>query len=137
MQDIAGLETGQNLDTVSAGLPGLADHFAGAIDAVHPIRTEIRSRILAALEIQIPMHEANLARLTVTENLDAWSAYHLGLQHMYRFNRKDNAAAAALFSHAVARDPGFAGRGQASGTGSSAASWATRILSASHGNRER
>ena len=33
--------------------------------------------------------------LTVTENLDAWSAYHLGLQHMYRFNRKDNAAAAA------------------------------------------
>ena len=85
-----------------------ADRFAGAIDAVHPIRTEIRSRILAALEIQIPMHEANLARLTVTENLDAWSAYHLGLQHMYRFNRKDNAAAAALFSHAVARDPRFA-----------------------------
>jgi TolB-like protein len=85
-----------------------ADRFAGTIDAVHPIRAEIRSRILAALEIQVPLHEANLARLTVTENLDAWSAYHLGLQHMYRFNRKDNAAAAALFSHAVARDPGFA-----------------------------
>ena len=27
---------------------------------------------------------------------------------MYRFNRKDNAAATALFQHAVARDPGFA-----------------------------
>jgi tetratricopeptide (TPR) repeat protein len=49
-----------------------------------------------------------LARLTVTENLDAWSAYHLGLQHMYRFDRKDNAAAAALFNHAVTRDPRFA-----------------------------
>jgi TolB-like protein len=94
-------------DTRSGGVVW-ADHFAGSIDAVHPIRTEIRARILAALEIQIPLHEANLARLTVTENLDAWSAYHLGLQHMYRFNRKDNAAAAALFSHAVARDPGFA-----------------------------
>jgi TolB-like protein len=95
------------VDTRSGGVVW-ADHFAGAIDAVHVIRTEIRARILAALEIQIPLHEANLARLTVTENLDAWSAYHLGLQHMYRFNRKDNAAAAALFGHSVARDPGFA-----------------------------
>ncbi len=95
------------VDTRSGGVVW-ADRFAGTIDAVHPIRAEIRARILAALEIQIPLHEANLARLTVTENLDAWSAYHLGLQHMYRFNRKDNAAAAALFAHAVARDPGFA-----------------------------
>jgi DNA-binding winged helix-turn-helix (wHTH) protein len=85
-----------------------ADRFAAAIDDVHQVRAEIRARTLSALEIQIPLHEANLARLTVTENLDAWSAYHLGLQHMYRFNRKDNAAATVLFHQAVARDPGFA-----------------------------
>jgi TolB-like protein len=85
-----------------------ADRYTGSIDDVHPIRGEIRSRILAALEVQIPLHEAARARLKVTENLDAWSAYHLGLQHMYRFNRKDNAAATALFQRAVAQDPGFA-----------------------------
>jgi TolB-like protein/Tfp pilus assembly protein PilF len=85
-----------------------AERFAGTIDDVHSIREEIRSRILTALEIQIPLHEATLARLTVTENLDAWSAYHLGLQHMYRFNRTDNAAATAMFQQAVARDPDFA-----------------------------
>jgi TolB-like protein len=85
-----------------------AEHFAGSIDDVHQIRENIRSRVLAAMEIQIPLHEAALARLTVSENLDAWSAYHLGLQHMYRFNRKDNAAAAALFQQAVTRDSGFA-----------------------------
>jgi TolB-like protein/Tfp pilus assembly protein PilF len=85
-----------------------AEHFAGSIDEVHQIREDIRSQILAALEIQIPLHEAALARLTVTENLDAWSSYHLGLQHMYRFNRKDNAAATALFQQAVSRDPNFA-----------------------------
>ena len=85
-----------------------AEHFGGSIDDVHQIREDIRSRILAVLEIQIPLHEAALARFTVTENLDAWSAYHLGLQHMYRFNRKDNAAATALFQQAVTRDPGFA-----------------------------
>jgi TolB-like protein len=85
-----------------------AEHFAGSIDDVHQIREDIRSQILAALEIQIPLHEATLARLTVTENLDAWSSYHLGLQHMYRFNRKDNAAATALFRQAIRRDPNFA-----------------------------
>jgi tetratricopeptide (TPR) repeat protein len=44
----------------------------------------------------------------VSDNLDAWSAFHLGLQHMYRFNRTDNAAATALFERAVALDPAFA-----------------------------
>jgi TolB-like protein len=85
-----------------------ADRFTGGIDDVHAVREEIRSRVLVALEIQIPLNEAALARLTVTENLDAWSAYHLGLQHMFRFNREDNAAATVLFRQAVARDPDFA-----------------------------
>ncbi len=95
------------VDTRDGGIVW-ADRFAVSIDDVHEVRTEIRSRVLTALEIRIPLHEATLARLTVSENLDAWSAYHLGLQHVYRFNRKDNAAAAALFGQAVARDPDFA-----------------------------
>jgi tetratricopeptide (TPR) repeat protein len=61
-----------------------------------------------ALEIQIPAHEAARARYGAAEDLDAWSAYHLGLQHMYRFNRVDNAAASTLFRRAVALDPQFA-----------------------------
>lgn len=85
-----------------------AERFSGAIDDVHLLRAEIRTRILSALEIQIPFHEAHLARLSVTEDLDAWSAYHLGLQHMYRFNRSDNAAASRLFQQAVTQDPLFA-----------------------------
>ena len=85
-----------------------AERFTGSIDDVHAVRAEIRSRVLTALEIQIPLHEAARARLTGTENLDAWSAYHLGLQHMYRFNRGDNAMATELFERAVKQDPGFA-----------------------------
>ncbi|MFO1392473.1 MAG: winged helix-turn-helix domain-containing protein [Steroidobacteraceae bacterium] len=85
-----------------------ADRFVGRVDDVHAFREEIRSRILVALEIRIPLHEADLARRKVTERLDAWSAFHLGLQHMYHFNRKDNAAATALFLQAIARDPSFA-----------------------------
>jgi TolB-like protein len=108
--EIAGTSLAVTVELVDTRDGGVvwADRFAVSIDDVHQVREEIRSRVLSALEIRIPLHEATLARLTVTENLDAWSAYHLGLQHMYRFNRKDNAAATALFQQAVAQDPGFA-----------------------------
>ena len=85
-----------------------ADRFSGRIEDVHAMREQIRSQILAALEIRIPLHEASRARRTAVENLDAWSAYHLGLQHLYRFNRVDNSAAAELFQRATALDPTFA-----------------------------
>ncbi|HYK24916.1 MAG TPA: hypothetical protein VEV18_01560, partial [Steroidobacteraceae bacterium] len=82
--------------------------FSGRIDDVHAMREEIRARVLMALDLRIPMHEAALARLSVPDDLDAWSAYHLALQHIYRFNRTDNAAAAHLFGRAIALDPHFA-----------------------------
>jgi len=85
-----------------------ADRFHGRINDIHNIRESIRTRIVTALEIAIPAYEAETARLGVSENLDAWSAYHLGLQHMYRFNRQDNAQAESLFQLAVSRDPTFA-----------------------------
>jgi DNA-binding winged helix-turn-helix (wHTH) protein/TolB-like protein len=95
------------VDTADCGVVW-ADRFSGRIDDVHVMREQIRSQVLAALEIRIPLHEATLARLTAVENLDAWSAYHLGLQHLYRFNRVDNTAAFQLFQRAVALDPTFA-----------------------------
>ena len=85
-----------------------SERYTGSVDDMHTMRDEIRATILGALEIQIPLHEATNARLTVSENLDAWSAYHLGLQHIYRFNQTDNRAAAKLFGIAVNKDPGFA-----------------------------
>lgn len=99
--------TAELVDTRNDGVVW-AERFSGAIDDVHQFRADIGARILASLEMQIPLHEAALARLAVTADLDAWSAYHLGLQHMYRFNRRDNAAATALFQQAVTRDPRFA-----------------------------
>nr|WP_241262908.1 winged helix-turn-helix domain-containing protein [Parahaliea mediterranea] len=85
-----------------------ADRYSGGVRDVHAMREQICATVLGQLEVQIPQHEAAHARLKAPGNLDAWSAYHLGLQHIYRFNRKDNAAAAELFGQAVARDPGFA-----------------------------
>jgi TolB-like protein len=95
------------VDTSNEGVVW-ADRVSGRTDDVHAMREQIRSEVLSALEIRIPMYEADLARGTAIENLDAWSAYHLGLQHLYRFNRVDNTAAADLFQRAIALDPTFA-----------------------------
>lgn len=84
------------------------ERYAGYVDDVHAVRAEITSKLLTSLEIQIPLHEAASARLVSSDNLDAWSAYHLGLQHLYRFNSNDNAAAAKLFGLAVKQDENFA-----------------------------
>ena len=85
-----------------------AERYSGLVADMHTMRGEMRASILSSLEIQIPLHEAASARLRATENLDAWSAYHLGLQHVYRFNQRDNSIAAELFGRAVSQDKGFA-----------------------------
>jgi TolB-like protein len=95
------------VDTLDGGIVW-AERFCGRVGDIHSIREEIRSRVVTALDIRIPIHEAARARVSAPENLDAWSAYHLGLQHMYRFNRGDNGAATGLFERAVALDPYFA-----------------------------
>jgi TolB-like protein len=85
-----------------------SDRYVAAPDAVHDIRDSIATSVIAALELQIPLHEAQDARLRAPEQLDAWSNYHLGLQHMYRFTQADNQAAIALFRRALVQEPGFA-----------------------------
>lgn len=84
------------------------ERYTGSVQDLHAMRDEIRANILSSLEIQIPLHEAARARLASPDNLDAWSAYHLGLQHIYGFNRRDNVLAAQFFNRAVDQDATFA-----------------------------
>ncbi len=109
------VETSERTITVSVELSVTADggviwsdQVSSPLEAVHELRADIVARVVSLIETHIPAHEAQMASLGVPENLDAWSCYHLGLQHMYRFNKRDNAAATALFERAVSQDPGFA-----------------------------
>lgn len=102
------LAVGAQLVSTRDGGVVWADRLVSAVADVHATRTEIVSQIVAALELRIPLHEAQQAALVAPESLDAWSAYHLGLQHMFRFHRGDNAVAGALFERAIAAEPGFA-----------------------------
>lgn len=85
-----------------------AEHFEGSLHDLHEIRETIVARVIGSLEIQIPLHEAERARLFAPEDMDAWSSYHLGLQHMLRFNKADNLLALSHFERAACLEPGFA-----------------------------
>lgn len=95
------------VDTRDASLVW-TEHFEVAVDAAPVLHSAIVTSVVAALEVHVPLHEAERARQSTADTLEAWSAYHLGLQRMFRFTAADNAAAGGLFAHAIAREPGFA-----------------------------
>ncbi|MEM1155978.1 MAG: winged helix-turn-helix domain-containing protein, partial [Pseudomonadota bacterium] len=84
------------------------ERINGALDDVHRMRAEITEQAVSVLEARLSFHEAQRARLLAPDNLDAWSSYHLGIDHMYRFNKIDNAKAVSFFERAIKLDPSFA-----------------------------
>ncbi|WP_413630394.1 winged helix-turn-helix domain-containing tetratricopeptide repeat protein [Novosphingobium sp. KCTC 2891] len=84
-----------------------ADRFRSELGELQQMRPEIEMRIVSALEAHIARNEVRLARARPATELDAWASFHLGLDHMYRFTQTDNARAARLFEHSLARDPYF------------------------------
>lgn len=101
------LRIGVELSDAESGIVW-SETYRGEVDAVHEICDAIVRAVVNALELQIPRNEAARSAQKQPENLDAWSAYHLGLHHMYQFNREGNARAQALFERAIALEPGFA-----------------------------
>ena len=85
-----------------------ADRIHGASDDINELRSEIVQQAVNALELQLSTAEAAKARFLQTSDLNAWSNYHLGMLHMYRFNATDNAAATRCFERAIALQPDFA-----------------------------
>jgi len=85
-----------------------SQQFKSDVGGIHEIREQITSSVAASLEVHIPLNEAKQARMKPPENLDAWGAYHLGLQHLYRFTREDNDHAAHLFKRAIELEPDLA-----------------------------
>src|SRR5690349_11025986 len=88
-----------DLSTAELRVDGKARALEPQVFALLSLLVEFRERVVS---------KAARARVSTPNNLDAWSVYHLALQHMYRFNRGDNAAATRLFEHAVKLDPCFA-----------------------------
>jgi len=84
------------------------EQFAAPAGDIPSMRQDIVARIVSALEVQIPFHQAYEAQFQPIADLDAWSAFHLGLRQMFRFTREGNVESLALFERAVQLDPRFA-----------------------------
>jgi TolB-like protein/tetratricopeptide (TPR) repeat protein len=85
-----------------------ADRLSAPVDEIGDLRSRIVAHLVSALEVHIPYNEARLARLHDPARLDAWSSYHIGLGHLYRFTADDNARAKRCFERAIRADPQLA-----------------------------
>lgn len=96
------------LARTSDGVVIWSDRFSNNLERIHDIRQKVVAHVIAALEIHIPANETDRARLLAPERLDAWAEFHIGLQHLYRFNPHDVSIAQERFKKAVSLEPGFA-----------------------------
>jgi TolB-like protein/Tfp pilus assembly protein PilF len=82
-----------------------ADHFESNIQEVAEIRQQIAEHIVGLVEAEIEQAERERSLLKTPEGLDAWSAYHRGCWHMYRFTPRDFDQAEHFFRHSLKLDP--------------------------------
>jgi tetratricopeptide (TPR) repeat protein len=72
------------------------------------VQEEIATAIAASLEFHVQRNEMHLASLQPSTNLDSWSAFHRGLDHMYRFRTGECEKAETCFRRSIDLEPGLA-----------------------------
>ncbi|HEY4555956.1 MAG TPA: tetratricopeptide repeat protein, partial [Lysobacter sp.] len=82
-----------------------AESIHAAPGDVFDVQEAIAIRVAGAIASEIELAEQRRARLAPFASLDAWSAYHLGCWHMYRFTAGDYEIAERCFERAIALDP--------------------------------
>ena len=85
-----------------------AESFEGLVEQVDSLRSEVTGKAIAMIEQQIPISEANIARLRSPDDLDAWAAFYLGLINVNRFTPEGTLVAVDLFHRAIKLEPGLA-----------------------------
>ena len=69
------------------------------------IQDEMAELIVGSIETEVQKQEMQRSVLIPSSNLDAWSAYHRGLSHMYRFRMKECDNAEMFFRRAIDLEP--------------------------------
>lgn len=82
-----------------------AEQFHRRLDAIFDLQEELTDLIVGAISAEIEFAERQRALLETPASLDAWSAYHRGCWHMYRFTPDDYQRARGYFEHSLALDP--------------------------------
>lgn len=85
-----------------------AERYGGGVQELGELREQIKSAVVGAMELEIPLHEASRARLIDPGDLSTWASYHLGVQHLNRFTPDDVRRSIDYFQRAVKLEPDFA-----------------------------
>ena len=82
-----------------------ADRFECDAQEVAEIQQQLAEEIVGVVETEIEQAERERSLLKTPEGLDAWSAYHRGCWHMYRFTAEDFDKAEHFFRRSLELDP--------------------------------
>jgi TolB-like protein/DNA-binding winged helix-turn-helix (wHTH) protein len=82
-----------------------AENFHRKLEYVFDAQEEITNLVVGAISLEVDLAERQRALFEIPANLDAWSAYHRGCWHMYRFNSDDYEEAERYFGLSARLDP--------------------------------
>lgn len=82
-----------------------AEGFQCRLEYLFETQEEITDLIVSAISSEVELAERKRALLETPANLDAWSAYHRGYWHMYRFTVEDFEEAKRCFELSARLDP--------------------------------
>lgn len=82
-----------------------AGDFHRRLEDVFETQEEITDLVVGAIASEVELAEQQRALLERAANLDAWSAYHRGCWHMYRFTPGDYEQAQQFFELSARLDP--------------------------------
>jgi TolB-like protein/DNA-binding winged helix-turn-helix (wHTH) protein/tetratricopeptide (TPR) repeat protein len=82
-----------------------AERFHRKIDRIFETQEEITDLVVGAISAEVDLAEQRRSLLETPANLDAWSAYHRGCWHMYRFTSADYEQAQRFFELSAKLDP--------------------------------
>ena len=82
-----------------------SDNFERGIDDFVAVQEELANLIVAFLQSELERAERLRSLLIPSTNLDAWSAFHRGCWHMYRFRSEDIDHAERFFRQSVDLEP--------------------------------
>ena len=84
-----------------------SEQYSRKRDDFMRIQEEIVEQVVCCLESEVRRHETQKSLLMPSSDLDAWSAYHLGVHHMYKFTQPDCERAEAMFRRSIELEPGL------------------------------
>lgn len=85
-----------------------AERYDRDIADIFAVQDEVTGTIAGRIEPELGAVERQRVERKPTRNVNAWDCYHLGLSHMYRFDKDANLEAQRLFRRAINFDPKFA-----------------------------